>query len=100
MKCPKYTHGNRVSFLLGGKKQVGTVCVVDRYDLFGEAGPNYDVVSHSDHVLYKHIPESMLFETNTPIWKMQVKAILRRIEGYWKDIKSKTLNFIEDYCHE
>jgi hypothetical protein len=56
---PRYTHGDRVSFINNGKVITGTVYEIDRkYSFLCPEGISYDILS--GYMLYRHVNESRL----------------------------------------
>lgn len=60
---PKYSLGDRVVFETARKRVVGNIRIVDAYGTFiDDSEPYYDIYSHEDKILYKHVPESKIAE--------------------------------------
>lgn len=70
---PKYSLGDRVEFVDTYykkdeekwliKRVVGNIRIVDAYGtFFDDSEPYYDIYSHKDKILYKHVPESKITE--------------------------------------
>ena len=60
---PKYTYEDVVKFKISGREIVGKVYIVDAYGTFDQdSQPSYDIIVDEENFLYKHIPESCVYQ--------------------------------------
>lgn len=62
---PKFKLNEEVTFTLQDKTIEGVIYIIDAYGTFDDPSDvSYDVLSESENILYKHIPERLVKKLN------------------------------------